>query len=139
MTLPKPVVREDVRPDLNMDYLSPLEVPESVKKDGFSYAWVRKSAGGEDDFRVEEMAQRGWTPVPAERCVQLSLDPLNRNPLSKNFVCYKDVLLMERPAAFSERENQILQKTNRQRINSLRGVQDDLRGFNEGLAQLGTF
>ncbi len=135
----KPLRREELRPQINMDYLSPLDVPEGVKKEGFSYAWVRKSIRGEDDYRVEQMAARGWTPVPADRCPGMSLDPLNRNVLSKEFVCYKDVLLMERPSVYSEREEEYLNQLNRNKLKSLRGVSDDLKGFHQSLPVVESF
>lgn len=127
----RPVKREEIRPVMHMEYLSPLEIPAAVKREGYTQAWVRKSVRGEDDFRVEEMVAKGWTPVPASRSPGLSLDPLNRNPLSKNFICYKDVLLMERPQIYSEREGQALDRLNRSKIRSLRGVQEDKPDFHQ--------
>lgn len=127
----RPVKREEMRDVMHMDYLSPLEIPAAVKREGYTQAWVRKSVRGEDDFRVEEMVARGWTPIPSSRCPGLSLDPLNRNPLSKNFICYKDVLLMERPQIYSDREWQALDRLNRSKIRSLRGVQEDKPDFHQ--------
>ena len=127
----RPVKREEMRPVMQMNYLSPLEIPGAVKRDGFTQAWVRKSVRGEDDFRVEEMVARGWTPVPASRCPGLALDPLGRSPLSQKFVCYKDVILMERPSVYSEQEGQALYRLNRSNIRSLRGVQEDTPVFHQ--------
>jgi hypothetical protein len=33
----------DMIPEYEMDYESPLEIPNSLKKDGFSYRWVNIS------------------------------------------------------------------------------------------------
>jgi hypothetical protein len=131
--------REEMRPQIHMDYLSPLEIPHSMRKEGYSYAWIRKSIRGEDDFRVEQMAARGWTPVPSSRCPALSFDPLDRNPLSKNFICYKDLLLMERPSVHSQREEEAFHRMNHHRLNSLRGVADDLRDLHKPLPGIHSF
>jgi len=135
----RPVKREEMRPQFNMDYQSPLEIPQAVKKDGYSYSWVRKSVRGEDDFRVEQMAARGWTPVPSSRAPGLSLDPLDRNPLAKKFISYKDVILMERPSAYSQREEEDFNRLNRMKIRSLPGVSDDMRDFTRALPSLGSY
>lgn len=135
----RPAGREELRPQFRMNYLSPLEIPAAVKKDGYSYAWIRKSIRDEDDFRVEQMASRGWTPVPSSRAPGFSLDPLDRNPLAKNFICYKDLLLMERPSVYSQREEEAFHRMNHHRLTSLRGVVDDLRDLHKPLPGIHSF
>jgi hypothetical protein len=127
------------RDHYDMDYVSPLAIPRGVAKDGYSYAYVRKDIKGQDDFRVEDMAAKGWTPVPADRAPGYSFDPLNRNPLSKLYITYKDVLLMERPEEYSKRETQRFNEYNANRVRSLRGVSNDLGGFAKPLNSINSF
>ena len=123
----------------NMDYLSPLSIPEGVKKEGYSYAWVRKEVRGQDDFRVEEMAAKGWTPVPADRAPSFSFDPLDRNPLSKRFFTHKDLILMERPEIFSKKETAAFNALNANKLKSLRGVSDDMGSFASPIRSINSF
>lgn len=123
----------------DMAYVSPLDIPHSVKKEGHSYAWVRKDVRGEADSRVEEMASKGWAPVPADRAPSFALDPLDRNPLSKKFFCYKDLLLMERPEVFSKRETAAFNKLNEDKLKSLRGVSNDIGSFVNPIKSINSF
>lgn len=116
----------EMRDEYDMDYVSPLRVPEGVKKDGFSYRWVNTGIKGEENYRIDEMASKGWALVPVDRGLGITFDPLGRNPLSKQYICYKDVVLMERPSIYSEREKSRLDKINRDKIKSLRGVTNDV-------------
>jgi hypothetical protein len=112
----------------SMGYVSGLDIPASVKKEGYSYAWVRSNLRGQMDGRVEEMAEQGWELVPADRAKKASLDPLDRNPLAKKYFCRKDLILMERPEEFSRRETEALNRLNENKIRSLRGVSNDYAG-----------
>ena len=116
----------EMRDDYDMDYVSPLRVPEGVKKDGFSYRWVNTGIKGEENYRIDEMASKGWALVPVDRSPGITFDPLGRNPLSKQYICYKDVVLMERPTVYSDRDKSRLDKINRDKIKSLRGVTNDV-------------
>lgn len=115
-----------MRDDYDMNYISPLDIPASVEKDGYSYRWVNTSIKGEENYRIDEMAAKGWTLVPVDRSPNIAFDPLGRNPLSKQYICYKDVVLMERPAVYSDRERARLDTINRNKIKSLRGVSNDV-------------
>ena len=115
-----------MRNDYDMDYISPLDIPASVKKDGYSYRWVNTSIKGEENYRIDEMAAKGWTLVPVDRSPNIAFDPLGRNPLSKQYICYKDVVLMEIPSVYSDRERVRLDAINRNKIKSLRGVSNDV-------------
>lgn len=116
----------EMRDDYDMDYVSPLRVPEGVKKDGYSYRWVNTGIKGEENYRIDEMASKGWVLVPVDRSPGITFDPLGRNPLSKQYICYKDVVLMERPSFYSDRDRARLDKINRDKIKSLRGVTNDV-------------
>lgn len=118
-------------PEYDMDYDSPLEVPPSIKKDGYSYKWVNTSIKGEANYNIDKKASRGWTLVPKDRAKGISFDPLNRNPLSKDYICYKDVVLMERPTIYCDKEREHYDKLNRNKINSLRHVSNDIGEFNK--------
>jgi hypothetical protein len=120
----------EMRDDYDMDYQSPLRIPDSIKKDGFTYRWVNTGIKGEEDYRMDEMAGKGWTLVPVDRAPQLTFDPLNRNPLSKQYICYKDVILMERPSVICDREKARMASINKNKIQALRGVNNDMGSFN---------
>lgn len=130
---------QELRESYDMDYISPLSIPAGVKKEGYSYAFVRKEIRGQDDFRVEEMAAKGWTPVPADRYPSHIFDPLERNPLSKKFITYKDLILMERPEKYSKQETIRFNELNANKIKSLRGVTNDLSGFAKPLNSINSF
>lgn len=124
----------------NMGYVSPLSVPPGVQKEGFSYYWAPKGIRGEEDYEVERLAAQGWTLVPASRApAGYSLDPLKRNPLSTEYICYKDVILMERPEIFSRRETEAFNKLNANKLKSLRGVSDDLGSFSSPIRSINSF
>ena len=129
----------EMREVYETDYISPLSVPEAVKRDGYSYAWVRKDIRGQEDFRVEEMAAKGWTLVPADRAPGIALDPLERNPLSRKYLCYKDLILMERPEVYSKQETARFNKMNAEKIKSLRGVSNDIGSFSKPLTSINSF
>lgn len=115
--------------EYDMDYCSPLDVPDSVKKEGMSYRWVNTSIKGEENYRIDEMVNKGWSLVSVDRSPQQRFDPLGRNPLSKQYICYKDVVLMERPSIYSDRERARLNEINRNKIKSLRGVSNDIHNI----------
>ena len=116
----------DMREIYDTDYTSPLSIPPGVKKDGYAYRWVNTGIKGAESYRVEEMAARGWSIVPADRAPGFTFDPLDRNPMYKKFICYKDVVLMERPQVYSDKETERLHRLNDSKIKSLRGVSNDM-------------
>ncbi len=116
---------DDTREEFVMNYSSPLAIVDRFKEDGMDYRWARRSTQGQDDFRIEELSLQGWTPVPASKAPKFTADPLNRNPLSKEFITYKDTLLMQRPSKYSNYEREQLKLKNRDQIRNLRGVSDD--------------
>ncbi len=105
-----------------MDYVSPLFVPYAIRREGYSYKWVRKDVRGQDDYRVEEVTAEGWEPVAADRLEGFCPDPLDRNPLSKKFKTYKDLMLVERPTIFCDAERNALHKASHQALESLEAV-----------------
>lgn len=110
------------RPEYSMEYMSPLSIPFGVQKEGYTCRWVNTGIKGEANFRVEEMAAKGWTLVPADRAPGRTFDPLGRNPLSNKYIAYKDVILMERPDVYTKRETEAFNYLNSNKIKSLRGV-----------------
>jgi hypothetical protein len=110
------------RQEYSMGYTSPLSIPFGVEKEGYSYRWVNTGIKGEANFRVEEMAGKGWTLVPADRAPNRTFDPLGRNPFSGKYIAHKDVILMERPDIYSKKETEAFNRMNESKIKSLRGV-----------------
>lgn len=127
------------RPSYEMDYSSPLSLPPGVKKEGYSYAWVRKDIRGQDDYRVEDMMRKRWEAVPADRAPAHYTDPFGRNPVSKQFLCYKDVIVMERPAIETEMEIDRLHKISNNKIKDLRGVDEDIGSFTRRVPVINSF
>jgi hypothetical protein len=119
----------EMREIYDMEYVSPLSLPPGVAKDGYSYHWATREVRGDPVYRVEELAQKGWTLVPAERANGWIGDPLGRNPLSQKYICYKDTILMERPEIYSKNEIDSLNRRNAKIVNSLDGVSNDFGSF----------
>ncbi len=110
----------------DMEYKSALDVPDRLKLDGYSYKWVLRSAANQPTHDVETASAQGWTLVPADRDVRTSSrDPLKRDPTASEYVCVKDVILMERPSIFSKRELSALNDKNDFVMRSLQGVSTD--------------
>lgn len=129
----------EMREVYDSEYTSPLSIPPGVKKDGYSYRWVNTGIKGAENHRVEEMASKGWTIVPAERAPGFCFDPLGRNPMYKQFICYKDVILMERPEVYCKQATDAFNKYNDNRIKSLRGVSNDIGSFSRPLNSINSF
>ena len=129
----------EMRETYDMEYVSPLSLPPGVKKEGYSYRYVNISSEGEENYRVEEMMARGWTPVPVDRAAKFAVDPLGRNPMSKKYICYKDVVLMERPEIYCKKSREAFDKMNANKIKSLRGVSNDMGSFDTRAAPINSF
>ncbi len=131
----------EMLPPHAMEYSHPMEaIVERVKKPGYRYRWARREICGEADYDVEAGINNGWVLVPADRLPGgLNLDPLNRNPIAKQFICYKDVILTERPEEFSIREEQALNALNENKIRSLRGVSNDIGSFATPVKTINSF
>lgn len=130
----------EMRDEYNMGYVSPLSLPPGVAKESYSYRWVNTGIKGGESFRVEEMAAKGWTLVPADRYPSsYTFDPLERNSLSKRFITYKDLILMERPEIYSKQEITKFNELNANKIKSLRGVTNDLSSFTKPLNSINSF
>lgn len=121
-----------LRIDYNMEYVSPLSLPPGVAKEGYSYYWVSKDVKGMENYEVERLAAKGWTLVSSDRAPSYALDPLKRNPLSSQYLCYKDVILMERPEVYSQQETAKFNALNENKLSSLRrtvDIADDVNVF----------
>lgn len=129
----------DKRMEYNMGYVSPLTLPPGVAKEGYSYHWAPKDIRGEPCYEVERLAAKGWEIVPIDRASGYSVDPLKRNPLSSQYFCYKDVILMERPEIFSQRENKVFNDMNANKLKALRGVSDDFNSFASPVQSINSF
>lgn len=116
-----------LRDNYSSDYISPLHVPEEVRRPGYDYYYVRTDVKGTNDHRLEEMINfKGWSPVPAERLKSYKSDPLGRNKLTKDFICFKDVMLLERESIYTQRDLQRQDDLNTQKLKSLQGVTRDV-------------
>lgn len=105
---------------LNKD--DPYYVPPHLKKDGYTYRYVRIDVRGYNDYNIEKAMRDGYTPVPNDRGGVVIDDPLGRNRHGNKYVTIIDSMLMERPAIFSEREREELHKVNASTMGNLNGV-----------------
>lgn len=129
----------ELRNNYSMEYVSPLTLPPGLAKDGYSYHWACREIKGEPTYEVERLAAKGWTLVPVDRAPNYSTDPLNRRPLSSQYLCYQDVILMERPEVFSQRETDHFNQRNENALKSLRGVSNDLGSFSSPIRNINSF
>lgn len=110
--------KEDKRSKYNMDYVSSTDVPEHIKKEGFDYYWERTSLRGQTDSSLDAALRRGWIPVPIDRDPDRFCDILERNPLSRKFICQGDVILLEREKIMTDQERQTNDKVSMERLTS---------------------
>lgn len=126
----------DMRDAHVMDYTG-LAVPRAAIRDGYIPRWVNTGIRGMETFNVQEAVMNGFQFVPVDRVPGYNLDPLHRNPLSTQYICNKDLVLMEREIELEERSKRRRNEKNDKLINGLQGVSDDtpttgirpIRGF----------
>lgn len=79
-------------------YINPDKIPE-----GMDYNWKRLSVKGEIDTEHQiDLAENGWTPVPAER----HPDKAGRDAAPGSSIVRGGQVLMERPKILSKEANQ---------------------------------
>ena len=110
--------KEDKRSKYNMGYVSSTDVPEHIKKEGFDYYWERTSLRGQTDSSLDAALRKGWIPVAIDRDPQRFCDILERNPLSRKFICQGDVILLEREKVITDQERQTNDKVSMERLTS---------------------
>lgn len=119
-----------------MGYVSPLDLPPGVAKDGFAYHWATMSIRGEPNHDVDAMAREGWMMVPIERAPRYSCDPLGRNELGSKFFTYKGAVLMEREKELCDRKTAYMNQRARDKIVALMGEEGGLK--NDGYPMFAT-
>lgn len=105
----------------NMEYISPLDMPHGVARDGFRYCWANKDA----PHQVEMMCRQGWEVVSSDRAPSYALDPLKRNENYNAFFWWGDAILMEIPEILHQRMRAHNQAMADAPIRSLQGVYTD--------------
>ena len=116
----------------NMEYVSPLELPPGVARDGYKYYWANKDI----PHQVETLVRKGWEIVPSDRCPSYSVDPLKRNENMNSYIWYIDLILMEIPEVLAQKERAYVQARADHAINSLEGVSTD---FSSSIKQINSF
>lgn len=99
-----------------MNYTSPIDIPEHLKREGFDQYWERTSIRGQHDSALDIALVKGWRPVPIDRDPTRMCDILGRNPLSSQYVCQGDVVLVERESELCAAENEKSNKQARERV-----------------------
>lgn len=89
------VHEEGQRPNYKMEFALNTEVPEYIKRPGYSYFWERHSLREGLDTALDNALSKGWRPVPRERWKGQEYDILKRNPLSDKYILAGDVILLE--------------------------------------------
>lgn len=118
--------------EYNMEYTSPLDPPPGVMKDDHDYCWPAYEFQGQATYDVQKKAAQGWSLVPRDRAPEFSFDPMKRNPMEGQYLCWGPHVLMERHKRLGIREQEHHDQKKMQVLNSLRGtVTNDLQtGFN---------
>ena len=111
--------------NFDMEYRSPLDVPASVRKEGYDYVWVCLGIGGVPDSRFEKRRAQHWTPVPRERDGSEYIDYFGTNEIAKKFICNIDVILMERSSVYGDREKAQNAARQQRVMSNLEGVEND--------------
>ncbi len=119
----------------NMGYVSPLDLPPGVAREGYRYCWMNR----EIPHEVETMARQGWELVPSDRCSVYSVDPLKRNENMNSYIWYKDVILMEIPEILAQKASAYVQAKTDHAVNSLPGVANDMNAFGTPIRQINSF
>jgi hypothetical protein len=83
------------RPKAQYAFKLSTDIPEYIKRPGFTCYWERHSIKGKPDEALDHALSLGWKPVPKERWTGNEYDILKRNPLSDKFVLAGDLILLE--------------------------------------------
>jgi len=110
--------RKKERVEYDMGYVSSTHIPEHVKKEDHDYYWERTSIRGQIDSALDGAIRKGWKPVPIDRDGGRFSDILERNPLSRKFICQGDVILLEREKELSVKEKEQNDKISMDRLTS---------------------
>jgi len=115
----------EAREMFDTDYVSLLDIPHEVRREGYDCRWVRYRVGNERDNQFEMAIRRGYEPIPLERVPnKYRLDFISGDEVSSKYFTAKDTVLMERPNVYTKRDIAKLNETNQLKIRSLRGVTD---------------
>ena len=113
--------KQKIRP-YEMNYVSPLHVPDSVKKPGYDYHFFLK-----DNWKLQDAERKNWVFVPKDRLpykAHTSAVIESNDPLDK-FIGHKDLILAERPSEYGVMDRQRLHQKNHHQISSLKGIHND--------------
>lgn len=121
----------ELKPKIDVLYVSPLHVPDEVIPLGWTYHWVRTSLLDVPDVKRESFCKmNGWNPVPADRHPEIfNMGLTGRKITDHGYVEYCGLLLCEMPTYIYDK---IKQKISDQHLSEVRG----LKGL-EGLGRDG--
>lgn len=105
-----------MRPTYYMTAPNPLDVPPEVMRDGYQYLWVPKDVRGDISYEIDVKYREGWELVPVDRCPNYTSDVLKRQPYASQYFCYRDVMLMERPLIYKQKDDANFYKMVNQRV-----------------------
>lgn len=108
----------------------PLEIPEYLKEDGWSYQWVAMSCYGQPfGQELNTMIRKGWDYVkPTSQVGKAFTYP----GYDKDFIEVGGLVLMERPQSLTDEALEEMRMATAQQYNQLMGKSSDLsvpRGF----------
>jgi hypothetical protein len=116
----------------NMEYISPLDMPPGVARDGYRNAWANK----EVPHQIENMVRQGWQIVPSDRAPSYIVDPMKRNENMSSYIWYMDVMLMEIPDYLAQKAAAYKQARADNALSGLEGVTTD---FAAPMRQINSF
>lgn len=117
-------------PTYNMGHISALKLRPGVARDGYEYYWATREIAGKVTYEVETLCSQGWSIVPNDRCPGYNPDPLNRHPYASQYFCYMDVILLERPAIYGEKQRESESRYTNNRLSASRTTYGPLGPMN---------
>lgn len=95
----EPTRRPQRRRSSNADPARRFDIDPRIVPEGIDYNWKRITVYGQTDEEHQiDLAESGWTPVPAER----HPDKAGRNVKPDSMIIRGGLVLMERPKSFTE-------------------------------------
>lgn len=104
-----------------MKAYDPLEVPEYAKDDSLEFFWVNASI---DNGMVDEKLDEGWILVELKNDKKKNINIARKNVFAKDFITYKDLVLMSRPKEIGEHQKRIDDQKYQLIINNIPTKQD---------------
>jgi hypothetical protein len=123
-----------LRPKLDVMYVSPLDIPKEVIPEGWTYHWFRTSVYDQPDTARDVAAKNnGWTPVPANRHPEIFNSGVSGRKITNHGnIEYCGLVLCEIPMAIYEEMQRRIHEKHLNEVRGLKGLEglgNDARVF----------